>query len=253
MMNLVIIYGVSSFLGFRLAQQLLKDSGLRIIGLYRTKNNYVSTLEKNKNIHELIQIDLATAESPFDLLNENIGWEMYESVTVIYSCGVWCCGNISNTKIENLRLVNKLGFQVPAEIAIHLLQLVKPKVKRIQFLAITGLSGEKGAVRYNGIYNASVTALCNLCRALGMEIAGSGSCIMAFSIGLFDKGQAYIEELCRSLVIKRPLPIENVLNPICTQVQSPNYAFNGTVQELSDGLFNYQNVSQNLLEAMGYE
>lgn len=242
-MNLVVIYGISSFLGFSLSKKLSESGKVNIIGVYRNKNQYVDSLTKDENVIKLISMDLATKNVVAgDVIRDEV--DNYENISVLYCCGMWNHSSVYEISQEEIENVTRVGFRAPVEAMASYFSYLKKHKKIWQFINVTGLAGEKGAVKYNGLYNATTTALCNFVRSAAMEISGSGRSVCVFSIGLFDKGQEYINELCSQLVIERPLAVENVVEPICQQIMSPNYALNGAVVELSDGLFNYQEAAK---------
>lgn len=238
-MDLVVIYGISSFLGFSISQRLSENKNVNIIGVYRNKNQYVEKLANNYSVIKLSSMDLMTNKIVAgDVISDEV--DNYERITVLYCCGMWNHSSVYDLNQYQIDQVTRIGFRAPIEAMASYFSYLDKHNKNWQFINITGLAGEKGAVRYNGLYNATTTALCNFVRSAAMEISGSGRSVCVFSIGLFDKGQKYINDLCSQLVIGRPLDLDNVVAPICQQIVSPNYALNGAVVELSDGLFNYQ-------------
>ncbi|MET0106412.1 MAG: SDR family NAD(P)-dependent oxidoreductase [Sedimenticola sp.] len=240
--NILIVFGISSYIGYHLVQRVLAQGSYhQIIGIYRTDNEYTKYLsELEGEPVRLIQNDIMYSNVAVeDYLSEQEK-KTVRHISVLYACGMWLSGPLSVEDRQNVDRVNAIGFVVPAKIVIDLLSWAARSKNSIQFIALTGLAGEKGAVKYNAIYNATVTALCNFCRAAATEVAGTQSIVMAYSLGLFDKGQSYIHDLCKNLVIKKPLAIEKTIEPIAQQLHDRNYCFNGAVVELADGLFNYQ-------------
>jgi short-subunit dehydrogenase len=246
--NILIVFGISSYIGYHLVQRVMEQGSYhQIIGVYRTDNEYIKRLSAMENNSvKLIKSDIMYSNATVE---DYLFGEQQEAVThisVLYACGMWLSGPLSAEKKQNLDRVNAIGFVVPAKIVIDLLSWSARRRNSIQFIALTGLAGEKGAVKYNAIYNATVSALCNFCRSAAAEVAGTQSIIMAYSLGLFDKGQSYINDLCKNLVIKKPLAIDKVIEPIAQQLHARNFCFNGAVVELADGLFNYQTACEYL-------
>ncbi|WP_189609400.1 SDR family NAD(P)-dependent oxidoreductase [Saccharospirillum salsuginis] len=238
-MNLVIIYGISSLLGFSIAKKLCENQQFHIIGMYRNSNDYIEDLNKEQQVIKLMSVDLLSHDiKPSQILDDIV--HEYDNITVLYSCGVWNHSPVIKITKNEIEHVTRIGFRAPVEVMSRYIQYLDDNGKKWQFIATTGLAGEKGAVKYNGLYNATTTALCNFARSVASEVSGSGNIVCLYSIGLFDKGQEYINNLCRQLTIQRPLSLEKIIEPICQQITYPNIAFNGAVVELSDGLFNYQ-------------
>lgn len=246
--KILIVFGISSYIGYQLVQRVIEQGSYdQIIGVYRTDNEFTKQLSQMQGKPvQLIQSDIVYANVS---LVDYLCPEQKKSVnhiSVLYACGMWLSGPLSVEDKQSLDQVNAISFVVPAKIIIDLLAWAARSKHSIQFIALTGLAGEKGAVKYNAIYNASVTALCNFCRSAAAEIAGTQSIVMVYSLGLLDKGQSYINDLCKNLVIKKPLANDKIIEPIAQQLLTRNYCFNGAVVELADGLFNYQATCQYL-------
>jgi hypothetical protein len=65
------------------------------------------------------------------------------------------------------------------------------------------------------------------------------SCI-GIGIGLFDKGQSYIGELCQTLSIRKPTAMEDIASFVVAEICAARPTFNGSIVEFTSGLSNYE-------------
>ncbi len=246
--KLLIVFGASSFLGSKIIKSLEDRDDLSIFAYFRNKSEYLSEICHQANVEKIISINLMECNDTEFIHSDIQDLQKYDNITLFYCCGVWHHGRCETISADTFKTVNHIGHVFPSLLLIMIVNSLKTFATSVNYIAVTGLSGERGAVKYNGLYNATTTALSNFTRSVGMELSGSGSSCMIFSLGLFDKGQSYINKLCMQLVIKKPLNIINIVSPIQQQIINPNQALNGTILELSDALFNYQDAARILTE-----
>lgn len=245
----IVIAGVSSYLGRRFADMVLQLGGWEIGGLYNTPSAAVEHLmercvPRGSKKNELFQrCDFARHLDAYPGLDSFIP-SSGTSLTFIYMCGAWHTGAVTGHRNEDISRVLSIGLQAPIYCCSQVFRLRVGAAAPTRCIIVTGLGGERAGVRYSSLYGSIVGGIYNFVRAVGMEVAGTNMSCVGLALGLFDKGQPYLQALCEQLVTCRPTPIEDVLDTLATLSLSYRSGLNGSVVEVAGGLQNYQNVAE---------
>lgn len=247
----LLIAGISSTLGRAVAESVAGQEGLRVVGGYR---RWRPELERTVELFRVGPAELTLRE--VDVTNpascaafvETASSFPDEDLVVLYCCGKWSSGPVAALTAEEVARVVGVGLTAPINLTARLLAARRGAGGRTRIIIVTGLGGEKTGVRYNALYSAATSGLYSFIRGVGMEVAGSGNSCFGVALGLFDKGQPYIRDLCKRLVTREPTPLSEILDFLLPQLGCEGTALNGSIVELAGGMFNYQEVSRLLEE-----
>lgn len=240
----IVIAGISSALGRGMAEALAGRDDLNLIGLYRRMSPELERVAKAVTLREF---DL-TDESAVSRAIGDLSSYSEDDLVFVYCCGKWSSGPVAELTSTEINTVMTLGLIAPISMTSQLLAMRRGATGRTRIILVTGLGGEKTGVRYNALYSAVTSGIYSFVRAAGMELAGSKDSCFGVALGLFDKGQPYIHDLCSRLVTRVPTPLPEIVDFLTAQLNCEGTALNGSVVELSGGLFNYQDVARLLTE-----
>lgn len=247
----LLIAGISSALGLAVAESVAVQEGLRVVGGYR---RWRPELERTAELFRGGPAELALCEADVTdpasaaRLVDAASSRPEEDFVFLYCCGKWSSGPAADLTDAEVANVVGIGLTAPINLTSRVLAARRGAGGRTRLVIVTGLGGEKAGVRYNALYSAVTSGLYSFVRAVGMELAGSGNSCFGVALGLFDKGQPYIRDLCRRLVTREPTPLGEIVEFIVPLLGCEGTALNGGVVELAGGLFNYQEVSRLLEE-----
>jgi NAD(P)-dependent dehydrogenase (short-subunit alcohol dehydrogenase family) len=237
----VLIVGISSLIGREIAKALVDEQGLHVSGTYRQYDTVLEELEslyasRDKKI-SLDELDVTNRgdvqvyfQNKHDYRNDSVLF------TVVYCCGMWICGRLTEIEDEKQDKAIAVGLLAPIDIVKCYLKKSLPG----KIFVLTGLGGEKNSVRGNSMFSIITNGVYSLIRSAGMEVADTDTSCIGIGIGLFDKGQNYIYDLCAHLSTGKPTPMEEVRDFIVQQILLKDRALNGSIVELSTGMFNYE-------------
>jgi NAD(P)-dependent dehydrogenase (short-subunit alcohol dehydrogenase family) len=249
--KVVVIAGISSTLGRAVADALAGQEGVRVIGGYRRWREELATtaarFDSGAATLKLSQVNVTDPESRRGFLGE-LSLFSDEDLVFLYCCGRWSSGRVAELTEEEIETVTSVGLIAPVAMTAQLLNLRRCVPGRTRVIIITGLGGEKSGVRYNALYSCVTSGLYSFIRAVGMELAGSSDSCCGIALGLFDKGQPYINDLCARLVIRAPTPLAEIVSFLLPHLNCEGTALNGSLVELSGGLFNYQEAAKLLTD-----
>lgn len=246
--HMLIIIGISSKIGTEVAKRY-KKKNYDVVGTYRKWNKRLEEIrkdyEENDRKIELVSVDvLKTKEIEILIDNEIKRKKNVKDIVILYCCGLWRSGLIGSEDEEKFEEIVGVGLKAPYLLA----SIVKRKIKtKFKIIIVTGIGGEKSSVYGNALYSICSNGIYSIVKAMGMELAGTKSNIVGIALGLYDKGQPYIYELCSQLNIKRPGDIRIAAEFISLIIEKTYYE-SGSVIELTDGLFNYYGVTKNIKE-----
>lgn len=250
--HLVSIVGLSSLLGTAVADALLAEPSVRVLGTCRTGAGRVEDLRaRHGDRLDLRAVDVLEAGDRDRLLDEIAAAAPEGDLTLLYCCGKWVCGPIADLDPATMREALEIGLAAPMALVSGLVRRRRAALSGLRIVIVTGLGGEKAGVAYNAVFGAVTGAVYNFVRGVAMELAGTGAVCMAVAPGLFDKGQPYIHELCAGLVTGRPTPVGEVAGWVADQILRGPPALNGAVVEIGGGLFNYQDAARILAGGRG--
>lgn len=251
----VVIVGISSFLGRSVAEALAAREGLHVSGVYRTWRPELDGLAARFGGESgaTLTLEQADATAPAERRRflDNLSPHADEDLVLLYCSGQWASGRVSDLTDEAIESVTAVGLRAPIAVTSQLLALRREAAGATRVIIVTGLGGDKAGVRYNALYSAVTSGLYSFIRAVGMELAGTRDSCFGVALGLMDKGQPYIHDLCARLVTRRPTPVSEVVEFLTAQMRCEGTALNGSIVELSGGMFNYQEVARLLTE--GFE
>jgi NAD(P)-dependent dehydrogenase (short-subunit alcohol dehydrogenase family) len=244
--HLVSIVGLSSMLGTAVADALLAEPSVRVLGTCRAGHGRVEELRARHRDGRLAvrALDVLRADDRDGLLDEIVDAAPEGRLTLLYCCGRWVCGPVADVDPAAMRDAVEIGLMAPMALASGLVRRRRASLAGLRIVIVTGLGGEKAGVAYNAVYGAVTGALYNFVRGVAMELAGTGAVCMAVAPGLFDKGQPYIHDLCSRLVTGRPTPVGEVAGYVADQILRGPPALNGAVVEIGGGMFNYQDAAR---------
>lgn len=245
--SLVYIVGASSYLGEMLTKYFSDKKGYIVSGTYN--EHVVNSLNKNKGAlykekNTFLQVDLLKDYASVKICDHIREFLAIKHIFIIYCAGRWKSGPFYKNYYKDIEEVSKIEFITPVNILTELHKVYEATKITYTYIAVTGIGGEKSAVMYNSIYSANVSALHNYIRSAGTELAGGKCSCFALAVGLFDKGQPYIKNLCKDLNIKQPSNISHISQFIIEIVSMNYHIFNGGVLEINEGLFNYQETTR---------
>jgi len=246
----LILIGLSSSLGGRLIRHLWSNGvEFTVSGTYRTASEHTRALidacvARGSSREGFVHWDMHTDAEPLDL-RRCVPTDA-DQVNVVYMSGAWDSTPIRFLSYADIDRVVSVGLIAPLHCAAELARLACDRPMQGRFVFVTGLGGERASGAYLGLYGAVTGGAYNVVRSLGEELAGSRVSCMGLALGLFDKGQAYIDALCEQLPIRRPSDLSQIVQFLAyLAMQSPS-VFNGGVYELAGGLLDYQGVAKYL-------
>lgn len=236
----LVIFGVSSQLGMRVARRALVD-GVAVAGTYRTPSPKLDALAaeagRGPGALELSRLDVSDPDATAAYCRSAVRLvEDGGPLGVVYSCGAWRWGAVRSVEAGVLDECLAVGLRGPFVVTSELLRHC-PGPSRM--VIVTGLGGERSAVARNAIYSICTNGVYSLVRAVGMEAAGTPFVCTGVALGLYDKGQDGIDELCANLNIGRPGDLDEAASFIVRVLDEPGTALNGAVVELGHGLSSY--------------
>ncbi|HEX3855452.1 MAG TPA: SDR family oxidoreductase [Polyangiaceae bacterium] len=253
---LLTIAGASSKVALSLLDSLSAE-GIEGLGFHRSESpELVSSARAWKRQGAqltLVRWDAAANDcGPSALAHLDGALERHDELVFVYACGQWWSGDVAAITAESLARLTQVHFTAPALLLSEIAgRLRAGKLRRIKVIVLTGLTGANGGAAFHSLYGATVSALQQFVRSLAAELAGSVHCAFCIELGLMDKGQPYIEDLCATLVTKRPTPLLEVARFLRFCVTSPCNSFNGSVLSMSAGLNDYQGVHRFLEQRKG--
>lgn len=244
---LLVLAGASSTIGAALTEKLAGEPceilALRRKSCRQWEKSAHTFLEAGGRVTE-VEWDATDSDSPErlrELLRRKI--EGRRSVHFVYTAGRWWSGPVAKTSDAVLEDLTRLHFLSPARLLREVVSACRAQdVEQAQLIVVTGMGGERSVLPNNALYGASTTAIQNFVRSLAMELASTSYSAFCVALGLVDKGQPYIHDLCAKLVTGRPTPLAEVTAFLEERVRNPSRAFNGALVELSSGLLNYGGV-----------
>lgn len=251
----VVIVGISSFLGRAVAESLAGREGLHVSGVYRSWRPELESLAAHfaagsASTLTLEQADVTDPGARRRFL-DGLSSHGEDDLVLLYCSGQWNSGRVAGLNDETIESVMAVGLIAPIAVTSQLLAVRSGARGATRIIIVTGLGGEKSGVRYNALYSAVTSGVYSFIRAVGMELAGTQDSCFGVALGLLDKGQPYIHELCSRLVTRRPTPLSEIVEFLTEHMRCEGTALNGSVVELSGGMFNYQEVARLLTEGLG--
>jgi NAD(P)-dependent dehydrogenase (short-subunit alcohol dehydrogenase family) len=176
----------------------------------------------------------------------------HDELAFVYTCGRWWSGDVASIDPESLEELTRIHFLTPAFLLAEISRRLKAnKLRRAKLIVVTGLTGEQSSAAFNSLYGATTAAIHHFVRSLAVELAGTEHCAFCIALGLTDKGQPYIHELCSTLVIKKPTSMQEIVDFLRFCISTPCGALNGSVVTLAGGLPDYRDVCRFLSRAEG--
>ncbi len=247
----LIIAGVSSYLGRRFIDRVLPSNAWQICGLYRTASEELDTL-----------IDACVAAGSrrewFSLCDFDADPRSHPSLepmlpapevplSFVYMCGAWHHGHVSEHRAAEVARIMNVGLLAPICCCAEIFRLRAHASAPTRCVVITGIGGERAGVHYCSLYGSVIGGIYNFIRAAAMDLAATRMSCAGLALGLFDKGQPYIRQLCADLVTGAPTSLADVLDTLQELALSYRAGANGSVIEVAGGLGNYQHTAEWLI------
>jgi NAD(P)-dependent dehydrogenase (short-subunit alcohol dehydrogenase family) len=234
----VAIVGLSSGLGAGVANELTAAHPTLVVGTYRHRHERLQALAATYRQAglplELRALDVTDAAALASFAG-HLGSDE-TPLTVVYCCGVFVAGGVAELAPAALDEAIAVGLRAPSLLVCELARRARAPWR---IIIVSGLGGERAATAGNGGYALVTNGLYAFVRAAGAELAGSARSCTAVALGLFDKGQSYLDDVAGALNIGRPPPIADAAKIVARLVVEPQPLLNGGVVELSGGLQDY--------------
>jgi NAD(P)-dependent dehydrogenase (short-subunit alcohol dehydrogenase family) len=253
---LLTVAGASSKVAVSLLRSL-SAAGIEGLGLHRSQSpellDAARAWHQDRSPLKLVSWDASASDGVSSALAHlDDALQRHDELVFVYACGAWWSGDIASITSEPLERLMQVHFAAPALLLSDIARRVRAgKLRQVKLIVLTGLTGSNRGAAFNSIYGATVSALQHFVRSLAAELAGSEHCAFCIELGLMDKGQPYIHQLCSTLVTKRPTPLLEVSKFLQFCVTSPCNSFNGSVLSMTGGLCDYQDVHRFLEQQKG--